>query len=639
MANGHDDDDTSRFGFKRRSYLGLVGTAVGVAALTGGTAAQSADDVVDLGEQGLSEGDVIDDYLEEHFESGVEVRVPAGEYVYDGSGFGGSRSDAAVVGQGEVILANEAGAYRETIEATDGVVAIRNITLRGESGPEKTRFRLEAQSDGRVLIDNLNLPDGVVDGGDSRGFYVPSGHAGVVEIRNCYIANNSNNGIYASSPGKGEDGQVVVENCFLHNNNITGIRLGSSDSVARNCLVLNDGAPPEMSDNPGVNMRGIRVSDVGQDIVIEDCEVVHSYDGAGGPIELHDDAEGGTGTIRNVLIRNETDTDAINEKGDTAEGWSAENVSITGGGNLEYPPELEDGVCVGDDCPVPTGEDPQSADGSSTDGTTDGSDEPVDDTSDEPVDGSSDDGSSDEGPSIGTDGTELTITASNSDGVDYEFTTTGAIEPLYERDTYNANLAAPVDEAVENDDGTWTASGSIGGGSTSGDSFRYEGEMTDFSAEGAVDQMSLIADGQEVTQADLLAAGSDDPGDDGSDSGATDDGADSGTTDDGSDSAGDSDTGGSTVSDANWKTAVFDGTAAETITAYSFRVTGEVVRDDAISTDPDGSDWDEIDDIEDIVDDDSVNGVLGKGIDGYRYTGNLVELDFDGAAAVTIDDY
>ncbi|WP_158603175.1 right-handed parallel beta-helix repeat-containing protein [Halorubrum sp. Atlit-26R] len=636
MANGHDDDDTNRFGFKRRSYLGLVGTAVGVAAVAGGTAAQSADDVVDLGAQGLSEGDVIDDYLEEYFEDGVEVRIPAGEYVYDGSGFGGSRTDAAVVGQGEVILANEAGAYQETIEATDGTVAIRNITLRGKSGPEKTRFRLEAESSGRVLIDNFNLPDGVVEGGDSRGFYVPSGHAGVVEIRNCYIANTSNNGIYASSPGKGEDGQVIVENCFVHNNNIAGIRLGSSDSVARNCLVLNDGAPPEQSDG-GTNMRGIRVSDVGEDIVIEDCEVVHSYDGAGGPIELHDDAEGGTGTIRNVLIRNESDIDAINEKGDTAEGWSAENVSITGGGNLEYPPELEDGVCVGDDCAVPTGEDPQAAggaDGGTDDGTTD--EEPVDDGSsgDGGTDDTTDEESVDDGPSLGTGGTELTITANNSDGVDYEFTTTGAIEPLYERDTYNANLAAPVDEAVENDDGTWTASGSIGGGSTSGDSFRYEGAMTDFSAEGAVDQMALIADGQEVTQADLLAVdeepadeepADEEPVDDGSSGdGAGDDGA----TDD--DSAGGA---------ANWKTAVFDGTAADTITAYSFRVTGEVVRDDAISTDPDGAEWDEVDDIEDLVDDDSVSGVLGKGIDGYRYTGNLVELDFDGAAAVTIDDY
>jgi len=72
------------------------------------------------------------------------------------------------------------------------------------------------------------------------------------------------------------------------------------------------------------------------------------------------------------------------------------------------------------------------------------------------------------------------------------------------------------------------------------------------------------------------------------------------------------------------------------VTAYSFRVTGEVVRDEGISTPADNNRWDEL---ADFVEDDSVNGVLGKGIDGYRYTGNLVELDFDRTAAVTIDDY
>ncbi|MDZ5810217.1 right-handed parallel beta-helix repeat-containing protein [Halorubrum sp. AD140] len=602
MANSHDDDDTNRLGFGRRSYLGIVGTAVGMVGLTGGAAAQSAEDVVDLGEKGLSEGDVIDDYLEEYFESGVEVRVPAGEYEYHGSGFGGSRSDAAVVGQGEVVLTNEVGAYQEDIEATDGVVAVRNITLRGKSGPEKTRFRLEAEEGGRVVVDNLNLPDGNVEEGDARGFYVPRGHAGVVEIRNCYIANNSNNGIYASSPGKEGKGQVIVENCFLHNNNITGIRLGSSKSAARNCLILNDGKPP-VRPSSSLNMRGIRIREPGEDMVIEDCEIIHSYEDAGGPIELHDGAEGGTGTIRNVKIRNETDTEAINGKGDTADGWSAENVSITGDGNVEYPSNFDD-VCVGDECASPDDEDPRNVDTDESDG---------------------DDDSSDDEPSLGTDGTELTIAADNSDGVDYEFTTTGEIEPLYERDEYNANLVEPVDEAVENDDGTWTATGSNGGGSTSGDSYRYEGAMTEFSADGDVDEMVLIADGQEVTEEDLLEV---EPDDDSGDEEAEDDSDATAETDDGTDDG--------TDDDESWKTVVFDGTEADTVTAYSFRVTGEVVRDDAISTDPDGNMWDELDD---TVDDDSVTGALGKGIDGYRYTGNLVDIDFDGAAAVTIDDY
>lgn len=603
MADSHNGDDKHSSRFGRRSYMGLIGGAVGMVGLTGVTTAQEADteSVVDLGEMGLSEGDRIDNYLEEYFESGVEVRVPEGEYEYHGSGFAGSRSDAAVIGEGEVILTNEVGPYQETIIASDGVVEIRNLTLRGESGPEKTRFRLEARSGGRVLIDNFNLPDGNTNPGDARGYYVPPRHAGVVEIRNSYIANFSNNGIYASPPGLDKDGQVIVENCFLHNNNITGIRLGSSGSVARNCLVLNDGSPPPITSGGAINMRGIRVSEVGEDITIENCEIIHSYSGAGGPIELHRDADGGSGTIRNVLIRNETSTDAINEQGgNAARNWSASNVSITGDGNLNYPSEFDD-VCVGDSCPSPVGDDPQQT------GSEDGSDDEETSETDSGV--------------VGRGGTELSIVKSGD--TEYEFTTTDEITPLYEREQYNANTESPADEAFENDDGTWTATGALGGESRSGDSFYYEGTMTEFSATGDADAIQLIADGQDVTLDQLLDVEPEQT-DDAADDGSTDDAADDETdqTDD--------------SSEENWKTLILDGTAVDSVTLYGFRVSGTVERDEAISTAPDGNQWDAV---EDVVEEDSVDGVLGKGIDGYRYTGNLVELEFDGAVDVTIDDY
>ncbi|WP_144905476.1 right-handed parallel beta-helix repeat-containing protein [Halobellus captivus] len=649
MANSHNGNDERGSGVGRRSYLKLLGGAVGMATITGSTVAQSAetDSVVNLGEQGLTDGDVIDDYLEEYFESGVEVRVPEGEYEYHGSGFGGNRSNAAVVGEGEVIITNEAGEYGETIEAESGVVEIRNFTLRGESGPDKTRFRLEAQSEGHVLIDNFNLPDGNVNPGDARGFYVPSGHAGVVEIQNCYVANFSNNGIYASSPGKGEGGRVIVENCFVHNNNISGIRIGGTDSVARNCLVLNDGSPPTIDEGGTVNMRGIRIDTAGDDVLIENCEVIHSYEGAGAPIELHDEAEGGSGTIRNTLIENNSGTDAIHEKGSSASGWSAENVSISGDGSLEYPSNFN-GVCVGDDCPVPTGDDPQgegSADGSDDSGSSDGSSDDSPDSSndgatdsdsedsssgtDETDDSQTDDSQTDDSESepdessgsettVGTDGTELVVLSENSNGVDYEFTTTGEITGLYERDQYSADTAAPADEVTENNDGTWTATGSTGGGSASGDAFHYDGAMESFSASGDVRQMTLIADGEEVTSDDLLAAEApeDETGSDTEES--------SGSTSDDE----------SSQDDSREKTIVFDGTTADTVAAYTFRVSGEVTRDSSISTAPDDN---RFDNLEDYVVDDTVSGILGKGIDGYRYTGHIVEIEFDGAAAVTID--
>ncbi|MGQ4556082.1 right-handed parallel beta-helix repeat-containing protein [Halobellus sp. GM3] len=599
-----------------------------MASITGSTVAQTAqsvnaDTVVDLGEQGLSEGDVIDDYLEQYFESGVEVRIPEGEYEYHGSGLGGSHRNAAVVGMGEVIFTNEVGEYRETIEADGGVVEVRNITLRGAaelSRGEEARFRLQAGSDGHVLIDNFNLPDGVADPGNAIGFYTPSDHAGVVEIKNCYIANFSNNGIYASSPGKGSDGQVIVDSCFVRNNNITGIRLGSSESVARNCLVLNDKQAPHIYSGSAINMRGIRIREAGDDLAIENCEIIHSYEGAGGPIVLHHGAEGGTGSITDTLIRNNTGTDAVLEKGSAADGWTANNLSISGEGNLEYPSHFE-GVCVGDDCPVPTGDDPQNdgtsggTDDSNTGDSTTGDNST--DTGDNSTDtGDNSDSSTDESDTdVGTGGTELVIVTENSDGVQYEFTATGEITGLYDRSQYSADTGAPADEVTENDDGTWTATGATGGGGASGDAFQYEGSMASFSASGDVDAMTLYADGTEVSADDLLAAG-----------GTGDDESSDADGSDGSDGSG--------SDDSRQKTVIFDGTAAETVAAYTFRVTGEVTRDASISTAPQGNRFDSLDD---VVDGDEVDGVLGKGIDGYRYTGRIVEIEVDGSAAVTMD--
>jgi hypothetical protein len=468
------------------------------------------------------------------------------------------------------------------------------------------------------VIDNFNLPDGVEDPGNAIGFYVPGEHAGVLEIKNCYIANFSNNGIYASSPGKGSDGPIVVENCFVHNNNITGIRLGSTNSVARNCLVLNDAEAPHIYEGSAINMRGIRIREPGDGITIENCEVVHSYEGAGGPIVLHDGAEGGSGSVQDTLIRNNTDTDAIFEKGSAAEDWSASNVSISGDGNMEYPSHFEN-VCVGSDCPVPTGDDPQN-DGTSSDSDGSTTDDSTSDGGTEDSSGSETDGTSD----VGTGGTELVIISNNSGGLEYEFTTTGEITALYDRAEYSADTAAPADEVSENADGTWTATGATGGASNSGDAFQYEGSMTDFSANGDVAEATLLADGTEVTVDDLLEAGGDESSGDSSGS----DGGSDGSTD------GSDDSSGSDGSTDRQKTVVFDGTEANTVAAYTFRVTGDVVRDSSISTSPDNR----FDNLEDVVDGNQVDGVLGKGIDGYRYTGRIVEIELDGSAAVTIDN-
>jgi len=331
MANSHNhDSDGMRQ--TRRSYLRLgAGLAVTVGTV-GSLPAAATPAVVDLGEQGLTDGDEIDDYLETHVADDTEVRIPAGEYDWNGEGFTGGSENAAIVGNGEVVLNNTAGEYYQIISAESGTVALRNFTVRGAATGEGSRFRLEAADEATVEVENVNFPDGSEAGAKAKAFYVPGEHAGLVEIHDCYIAGFDDNGIYANSPGDddGAGGQVLVTHCVAHNNNISGIRIGSDNSSVEHCLVINDEPAPE-SRNGTLNQRGVRIRSGGEDISISDCTIVHTVDGVGAPIQLHRGAEGGSGILSNVRIHNETESTAIEDQdGETAADWEATDVTISG---------------------------------------------------------------------------------------------------------------------------------------------------------------------------------------------------------------------------------------------------------------------------------------------------------------------
>ncbi|WP_253736577.1 right-handed parallel beta-helix repeat-containing protein [Halohasta salina] len=605
MAERHSDGSGRKAQLNRRDYMRLGGSAVAAAAIGGVGATTSVaaqtETVVDLGAEGLSEGDEIDPYLEEFVDDGVEVRVPEGEYDWDGDGFTGASRDAAIVGQGEVILNNTAGDWYQTIKASGGTVEIRNFTVRGEATGENTRFRLDAESDGRIVVDNLNFPDGSESGGEAKAFYVPRDHAGVIEIRNCYYSGFDDNGIYASSPGysDGNDGQVIVENCTSHNNNIAGIRIGSSESVVRNCLIINDDDAPR-SPSGSRNQRGIRVRAPGDDIVIEDCEIIHSYDGAGAPIQLHRTAEGGSGTINNVRILNNTSNDAISDQdGNTAEGWTGTNISITGDGDLDYPSEFD--ATTGSDAESPTGEDPQG--------------ETVPDRS------SSDSGSaSADEPAEGTD--RLLVSTEPSDGASYEFTATDEITPRYDLDQFNANDDSVGESASENDDGTWTATGQLSGASSSGDSFDVAGELTSVSIDGDSDAVSLFLNGEELPADDLVDAAGDDRSDE-----------DDQSADDSEDVPAESPD--EVDEDDLANVLLLDGTVSDDLAQYKIVVSGRIERSDSLSSVADGgSPWD---DIEDRVDESTATGVVAKGLDGYRFSGDLVSFQVKGHVDLTVE--
>ena len=609
-AAGNGEPTGFREGLGRRSFMKLTGASAAIAA-TGALGAASAidevdaDTIVDLGDKGLSEGDRIDPYIEEYWNDGVEVHVPAGEYEWGGRGFNrAARRNAAIIGQGEVILNAVDGQYRNQIIADEGTVAVKNFTVRGTV--EASRNRLEAAEGARVVVENWNFPDGSEPGSRGRAFYCPGDHAGEVVIRSCYIKGFDDNGIYASSPGRDEGGRVVVENCFTHNNNIAGIRIGGRRSTIRNCVVLNDGPAPVAASGHR-NQRGIRIANYehSQDMVIENVDVIHSSTelGGGGPIRWSKDSPLSTGHMENVRVYNTNDNvAAIGDKRYRAEGWTGNDITVAGDGDLDVPDWFTN-VRVGDEFDVRN---------------------PTDD----PL--------SEDDPSSPTEGTELVLVTTDSGGIEYNFTTTGPITPLYDRDSYRANRSEPTDYAEENDDGTWTAYGQTAGGSgESGDSFRFEGGITDFSATGDVDSLTLYADDEELTIDELLdkygGSVEDESGDesDGADdeSGDESDGADDETGDE-SDDDNESDHG-----DSLTNRIIVDGTRVNSIASYSFQVTGDVAVDDAISSEGE-SRWDAMDD---IVADGSVTGVVGKGIDGFRYSGEITDISVDGVVDISIE--
>ena len=483
MADRHTNDAGSNDSLiNRRSYMKLTGAATAVAGsgMIGSAVAlddYSPETVVDLGEQGLSNGDVIDPYLDEYFDDGVEVHVPAGTYTWNGRGFHrGANANAAIIGQGEVILESD-GSYRNTIRAEAGVIAIKNLTVWGKvSG---SRNRLEAAEGAKVLIDNWNFPDGsTTDGVRSRPFYVPPDHAGEVEFRNCYFKGFDDNGIYATSPGKGEGGRVVVDNCFAHNCNVAGIRIGGRGSVVRNCVILNDDSAP-LTSNDSRNQRGIRIGNYehSQDMLIKNVDIIHSGDdlGGGAPIRFSKDSPLSTGHMENIRIYNANGVEAIAPKRHRAEGWTGSNIQLTGDGNLDVPDWFEN-VCVGSDCEEPSSE-------WSSDGAT---------------------GGQEDFSNGGLEGDELVLVTDDSDGISYQFTADDVITPLYNRHQYRANRSEPTDYAINNGDGTWTAIGLTGGGATSGDSFRFSGDIVDMSVTGDVGELTLYLNGEEVSMDELV---------------------------------------------------------------------------------------------------------------------------------------
>jgi len=81
---------------------------------------------------------------------------------------------------------------------------------------------------------------------------------------------------------------------------------------------------------------------------------------------------------------------------------------------------------------------------------------------------------------------------------------------------------------------------------------------------------------------------------------------------------------------------LIDSTVSDELAQYRIVVSGRIEQSDSLSSVVDGgSPWDEI---QDRVDGSTATGVVARGIDGYRYSGELVSVQLDGNVDITLEE-
>ena len=630
---------TSRRGFTKLLAGGLAGAGMLSSDAIGNVAAATT---VNLGDEGLSSGDVIDSYLADHLSSGTEVRVPAGEYKWQGSGLDGDYQDAALVGEGGQVTLNYTGDYWNvnTMAVNGGNFTIRNVTVAGpiSSDGNKSRFRFDARhADSTITLDNFNLPDGEEGSGRAIGVYVGADHEGHVHFRDCHIEGFPNNGIYHDD----SNGRITVEHCFLKNNNIDAVRLGGGNGdTIRDTVIVQESVPAYSTG--AKSGRGIRVRYPGSDITIEN---VHITSNCSNPFLVPDRSNGPSGQVNGLYIENNTGgTAAIVETG----SFSADTVHVTGSGNQNITGfDSASNVVSGSNAESPAtslseldgGSDSTSGNDSSGSDSTSGND------------------------SSGSDSTS----GSGSSSLEHTLTVDGSTsgEKSYH---FEASNGVQADSMINPDD-TINANSVDGALFSSSDTYQFSGEITEFTSD-SLDEMTVYVDGSRVDPRsfnsypnEITITGSDR-------SSKNYSFAVSGEVQSGGNLNPDDSVSASSVDGAIWWSTdtyrfsgditeldvsspqnvtvkvngtevdpaefgseplpnrlVVDGTRASGQTTYSFEVSEKVEK----STD--------LGDLEadDQISGKTVTGTVGNSLDGYRFSGDLESVDIDGPAQMTIE--
>ncbi|WP_336035046.1 right-handed parallel beta-helix repeat-containing protein [Halobacterium yunchengense] len=265
-----------------------------------------------------------------------------------------------------------------------------------------------------------------------------------------------------------------------------------------------------------------------------------------------------------------------------------------------------------------------------------------------------DDQQSDDGGDASGSTDTLEVVSNQAGDLDYEFVVDGSVE-LHE--TSEQITAGHGDSIEESGDGTVTVTGFTGNDGY-GDAYLVDGEVVSFTWQPedydfevrwngeVVDPTALTEDASsDDGSSDDGSSDADSSGDGSSDADSSDDGSSDGSSDDGSsdgssdgsadDGSSDDGSSGDGGTDELPHLVTVDGGDAYDVTAYTFTVSGDVARDaDLSSTTEDGSTWDRV---EDFARDGKVIGLVGSGVDAFRFSGGVTELTVEGDATVTVE--
>lgn len=627
--NGDETDDFEGTG--RRTFLKGVGVA---AALGGGLFAGTASAASFTASP-----------------SG-EVVVDPGEYSWDGGLEIGS-GDALVGGgsAGDVVVNIESGTMDGSNEGR-----LENIVVRGENPESKAGIDLHPGS----TVDGFIWPEGGQQTED-RAFYTPTGGNSPVTLRNAAWAWCVDNGAYVDKP------PMRIENCAAVNNNISNIRVGhreGTDSGAttyvRNSLVA---VTREVLSHEGnsSNGRGLRIRHPGT-FVIENCWFVFlDVDTASNPIDIEEEASGSTVEIRNCAFYNDSDEAIISDAGSsdltiencTVVGSGSTEVDadysgsgVTEGGSAEFPlPSAITGYAVADEIEgVGPGIGPWTESSGTVTQPTNTTEETETETPEETAD-----------PSEFEHTLVLHASPDNPGDVDFQVTVSGSA-------ALGADAEEGADSVTQNGDGSSTiqvtdlAPDEL-------DSFRFDGEVVSYELPDGY-EVDVSLDGTATTLEELVSDETSTPEQTSTEDESTptetpeqtpestptedestpSDGADDEKKKPGDrhkrghheDASGDGKKSGDGSADELPPHRLsLRGTDGDDVTRYTFTVTGDIVRDEEASTvTGDGTPWDRL---EDIAIDGKVIGLVGSGVDAYRFGGTVSEITVDGDATVTIE--